>query len=118
MTRRTRINALSQALMIKLLLEGDSSCREIADEVGLHYTTVREYCTALHRVGAAHVVRYDPDRSGRHVMPVLKLGYGADAVRVRMTGAQRQRLCRQRRKQAVLLGLKPSRKTERQGAAA
>lgn len=101
----TRINALSQALVIKHLMKGDSSCREIAEDVGMAYTSVQEYCRALRRQGLLYVVRYDPDMRGRRVMPVYKLGYGADATLTPMTGAQRQLLCRRRRKQAALLGL-------------
>lgn len=104
----TRINALSQALVIKHLMRGDSSCREIAEDVGMAYTSVQEYCRALRRQGLLYVVRHDPDMRGRRVMPVYKLGYGVDAPRVPLTGAQRQLVCRRRRKQAVLLGLRPS----------
>lgn len=46
-----KVNAMSQAQLIKLLLDGDRTCAELADESGLHYVTVLEYCRELHKAG-------------------------------------------------------------------
>ena len=52
-------NAITQAHLIKLLLEGDYTCQELADETGLHYVTVLQYTRELYRAGAAYIVRWD-----------------------------------------------------------
>ena len=74
---------------------------ELAEETGLHYVTVRDYCKELHKVRAVHIARFEPDAHGRHTIKVYKLGSGHDARRIRMTGAQRQARSRLKRAMAV-----------------
>ena len=106
MTRRVvKINAILQAQLIKLLLEGEYSCEELAHETGLHYVTVLQYTRELHRAGAARIVRYDKDSRDRDSIKVYKLGAGKDAKRSKLTAAQRQQRVRSRKKMAALLGL-------------
>lgn len=96
--RLIKVNAISQAQLIKLLLEGQHSCEELAELSGLHYVTVLQYCRELYRVEAAHICRWDKDKRGRDLIKIYRLGVGKDAKRQRMTGAQRQAACRARRK--------------------
>lgn len=81
---------MTQAQLIKLLMEGAYNCKELAELTGLHYVTVLQYTRELHKVGAAHIVRWETDERGREAVKVYKLGAGRDARRSRMTEAQRQ----------------------------
>ena len=104
--RIIKINAITQAHLIKLLLEGDYTCQELADETGLHYVTVLQYTRELYRAGAAYLVRWDKDSRGRDVLKVYKLGVGRDTKRARMTDAQKQARYRAKDQMARLLGVK------------
>lgn len=103
-----KINAHFYAKLIKAMIPGDLNCQELADETGLHYVTVLEYTRELHKAKAAHIARWEKDSRGRDVIKVYKLGTGKDAVRQRLTGAERQERVRARRaaaqKAAVLAG--------------
>ena len=93
-----KINAVTQARLIKLLLEGVYTCEQLAEETGLHYVTVLQYTRELHRFGAAHISSWEKDSRGRDVIKVYKLGEGRDAKREKLTGAQRQARTREKRK--------------------
>ena len=103
--RVVKINAISQAKLIKLLLDGDRTCQELAEETGLHYVTVLQYTRELHREKAVHICRWDKDSRGRDLLKVYKIGKARDAKREKLTGAQRQQRARDRRKMAKLLGV-------------
>lgn len=105
MKRIVKIGAVTYAQLIKHMLEGELSCQELADITGLHYITVLQYTRELYRAGAAHVVRYDPDARGRRSVRVYKIGVGKDAKRTPLPPAQRQKVSRQRKNNARLLGL-------------
>ena len=85
-----KINALAQAQLIKLLLDGVYTCHELAEQSGLHYVTVLHYTRELHAAGAAHICAWEKDSRGRDAIKVYKIGEGRDAKRKKMTGAQRQ----------------------------
>lgn len=93
-----KINAISQAHLIKLLLEGTHTCAELAEATGLHYVTVLHYTRELHKVKAAHICMWEKDNRGRDLLKVYKLGEGQDAKRRKMTAMQRQKLYRERKK--------------------
>lgn len=97
-----KINAITQAQLIKLLLEGIYTCQQLADETGLHYVTVLQYTRELHRFGAAHIAHWEKDSRGRDVLKVYKLGNGKDAKRQKLSGAERQARTRQKRKAVEL----------------
>lgn len=103
--RQIKVNAITQARLIKLMLEGDRNCQELADETGLHYVTVCQYTRELHRVGAVHIVRWDEDRNGRQNIRVYKIGVGKDVKPRRMTVAERQTRYRHKKRMATQLGL-------------
>ena len=84
-----KINAITQAQLIKLLLDGIYTCQQLADETGLHYVTVLQYTRELHRFGAAHISSWEKDCRGRDILKVYKIGAGGDAKRSRLTPAQR-----------------------------
>jgi predicted ArsR family transcriptional regulator len=85
-----KINAICQAQLIKLLLDGVYTCHELAEQTGLHYVTVLHYARELHAAGAAHICAWEKDGRGRDVIKIYKIGEGRDAKRKRMTPAERQ----------------------------
>lgn len=100
--RVIKINAISQARLIALMLEGIYTCRELAEETGLHYVTVLQYTRELRRAGAAHIARWEKDERGRDNLKIYQIGQGRDARRQRLTAAQRQARCRAKKKLRAL----------------
>lgn len=100
-----KVNAMSQALLIKALVPGDLTIPELAEECGLHYQTVRQYLIHLHAAGAIHICRWDQDSRGRYLLRVYKLGPGKDAPRVYVGSSLRTKQYRERKRMAKLLGL-------------
>lgn len=98
-----KINAITQARLIKLLLDGTYTCQELADETGLHYVTVLQYTRELHRFKAAHITMWEKDSWGRDAIKVYKLGEGKDARRAKMTPAERQARHRQKKQQIQVI---------------
>ena len=103
--RQIKINAITQAHLIRLLLDGTYTCPELAEETGLHYVTVLQYTRELHRAGAAHIASWEKDKRGCDVLKVYKLGVGRDAKRSRKTHAERQTAYRAKKKQMKIMEL-------------
>lgn len=100
--RLIKINAITQAQLIKLLLDGTYNCKELAQETGLHYVTVLQYTRELHRARAAHIAGWEKDSRGRDLAKIYKLGVGKDAKRQRKTDAEKQVAYRIKQKQISL----------------
>lgn len=106
--KQIKMGAVLYAQMCALMLQGDLTCQELADETGLHLVTVYQYTREMHRFGAAHIVRYEPDVRGRHIVKIYKLGKGKNAPRITMTPAERTARYRYKLraiKEANLLGV-------------
>jgi len=103
--RQIKINAITQAHLIKLLLEGTYTCQELATETGLHYVTVLQYTRELHRAGAAHISGWEKDRRGCDVAKIYKLGAGRDAKRQRKSDAEKQAAYRTKQRQIKIMEL-------------
>ena len=88
--RIVKINAMSQAKLIALMLDGVYTCEQLAEETGLHYVTVLQYTRELHRAKAAHISSWENDCRGRDAIKVYQIGRGRDAKREKLTAAQRQ----------------------------
>lgn len=101
--RIIKINAITQAHLIKLLLDGTYSCAELAEHTGLHYVTVLHYTRELHRAGAAHIASWEKDLRGRDLVKIYKLGAGKDAKRHKYTQAERQAAYRTKQQQLNLI---------------
>ena len=101
--RMIKINAITQAHLIKLLLEGTYTCQELANETGLHYVTVLQYTRELHRAGAAHISGWEKDPRGRDLAKIYKLGEGNDKRRHRKSDAEKQIAYRAKKKQIKLM---------------
>jgi len=98
MRKQVKMGAVLYAQMCAIMLAGDLTCQEIADETGLHLVTVYQYTREMHRFGAAHIVRYEADARGRHIIKIYKLGKGRDATRTKLTQAERQKRMRDKRR--------------------
>lgn len=94
------MGAVLYARMVEMMLHGTFSCKEMAEETGLHYVTVLEYTRELYRAGAAHIHCWDKDSHGRDLIKIYKIGKGKDAKRSALTKAERQ--ARHRRKVAAI----------------
>lgn len=103
--RIVKINAFTQARLIKLLLDGSHNCMELAEETGLHYVTVLQYTRELHRVGAAHICMWEKDTRGRDLVKIYKLGKGRDAKREKMTPVERTARYRAKQKNLQLINV-------------
>lgn len=103
--RIIKVNAITQARLIKLLLEGTYTCQELAEETGLHYVTVCQYARELHRAGAAHISGWEKDQRGRDLVKIYKLGAGKDKPRQRKSGAEKQVAYRAKKKQMKIMEL-------------
>lgn len=101
--RQIKINAITQAKLIKLLLEGTYTCKELAEMTGLHYVTVLQYTRELHRAKAAYISAWDKDPRGRDLAKIYKLGEGRDAKRQKITAGDRQRAYRTKLKQMKIM---------------
>ena len=74
----TRVNALAFSIMIKFLLDGGYTAKELAETTGLAIATVRNYLNSLHRAGAIYVSGWDQDDCGRYKAKQFALGEGID----------------------------------------
>jgi hypothetical protein len=94
------------ALLVKAMIDGTMTCRELAEYTGLHYLTVLHYTKAMHKAGAAHVAAWENDSVGRCSIRVYRLGPGKDAKKPTRTRAQVCADRRARKRDAEFLGLK------------
>lgn len=101
--RVVKLNAVSQAQLIKFMFEGSYNCKELAELTGLHYVTVLQYTRELHEAGAAHICMWDKDARGRDAIKIYKLGPGKDKKREKMTDAERQAKYREKLKQKLMI---------------
>ena len=92
-----KINAICQAQLIKLLLDGVYTCHELAEQTVLHYVTVLQYTRELHAAGAAYICAWEKDTRGRDAIKIYKIGEHRDAQRKKLTGAQRQAKSREKK---------------------
>lgn len=92
---------MSQAQLIKLMMQGTHSVKEMADLTGLHYVTVLNYTKELHKAGVTHISTWRKDTAGRDALKIYKMGSGEDAKKTSMTAGERQRKYRERLKNKV-----------------
>jgi len=83
-----KVNAMSYAMLIKLLMDGTRTAEELAQETGLHKQTVYDYTKELHKRKAVFIADWEKDNMGRDCMPIYMIGTDPDAKRTAMTRAQ------------------------------
>jgi len=76
---------------------------DIVEATGVHETTAARLVHALHKEGVVHITGWVEDTLGRDQTPVFTFGAGADAPRKKLTGAERNRNYRDRKRLAKLL---------------
>lgn len=84
--RAGKVNALSYALLIKLLADGTRTCKELAEETGLHVMTIYDYTYHLHKANVIHICTWEG--SGRQQTRIYMLGDKADVPRPSKTRRQ------------------------------
>jgi len=102
-----KVNALSQAHLVRLLFEGGYSRAELAERAGLHYATVVSYVAHFRRVNIAYIDEYLPDSRGRLCVPGYKIGLDQPDMKrpKKPTPAQRQQATRNKRKSIEIIQL-------------
>ena len=99
--RGHKVNAMTFAIMTKLLMEGTRTCQELADETGLHKLTVYDWTRELHRQGVIHICMWEGE--GRSSTRIFKFGPGKDAPRPVKTRKQISEDYKTRKKSVQLL---------------
>lgn len=93
-----RINASSNARLIKSLINNDMTYREMADHIGLHYLTVARYMRELHKHKVIHICEWRKDARGCANERVWSFGEARDAKKPAPIPAnQRKRVLRARK---------------------
>lgn len=94
-----KVNQETYARVFASLLHGPGSCYELAEETGMHLTTMQSLMNCLKKHKVVHVVAWEKDGRGRDTTPVFAFGRGRDKPRAKMTSAERTAKCRARKKQ-------------------
>lgn len=102
-SKKIRLNATLNARMIKMLLYGEATVHEIADETGLGPETVSRYCRELRKQKAAHIAGWEKNVRGVDATAIWTLGRGVDAPRSAVPSSQRTRAYRERQKQLQMI---------------
>ena len=97
MKRTTRVNALAFSIMIKSLLDGGYTAKELAETTGLAIATIRDYVNYMHKTGAVYISGWEQDDCGRHKARQYALGEGVD-MRKPKPAPQKQKSARWRAK--------------------
>jgi hypothetical protein len=99
-----RINASSNARLIKLLVDNDATCYEAADHVGLHYLTVARFMRELHKQKVIHICEWRRDSRGCANERVWGFGERRDARKPpALTNTQRKQAARARKVQRAMI---------------
>lgn len=93
--RIVKVGAISYAQLVKLLLDGLYTTRELAEQTGLHYVTVCQYTRELYRAKAVYICDWQPDTRDRDCLKIYKIGTGKDKLRRKLSAKERQRRHRQ-----------------------
>lgn len=92
-----KVNAMSYAKLIALMLEGEYPRSTLAEFTGLSRLTVDDYVRELHKQKAAHICRIEADALGRMSVKIFKIGRGVDAKSKPLTATQRSANRRERK---------------------
>jgi predicted ArsR family transcriptional regulator len=91
-----KMNPIMLALLVRELQPGEYTCAQLAERIGLHPLTVRDYVKAMHNAKVVHLARWAPDSRGRMCVRIYKLGQGVDAPRRPRTAEQNRAAYRAR----------------------
>lgn len=100
-----KVNQDMYARLFKMLLDDPMTAHELAEETGMHLITAQSLMRTMKKHKVVHVCAWEPDRLGRDVTPVYKLGGGKDKPRHKFTAAERTARYRARQNSiATLMG--------------
>jgi len=99
---RTKINALTYAILLRELMDGDKNCHQLAEATGLNVQTIYDHTKAMYKIGVIHVHEWEADTKGRCAVRIYKLGPGKDAKKFTKTRQQVSADYRTRQKQILL----------------
>ena len=101
--KMVKIGALSNATLMFNLLEGTYTCKQLAEQTGLHYGTVLNYASALYKIGACHICGWEEDARGRRTVRVYQLGFGTDMKKPIMTSKEKSQRYRTKQRNKKML---------------
>ena len=99
--RAHKVNAMSFAILCKLMMDGTRTCTELADETGLHVMTIYDWTATLHKHGVIHICMWEGE--GRSSTRIFKFGPGKDEPRPIKPRARVSAEYRAKKKAAQLL---------------
>lgn len=99
----TKIGALTLTNLLANLMHGDMTCKELAEETGLHYSTVLNYTRAMHKGGVVHITRWEKCSDGRCKIKIYKLGKNKDAKKQLVTRIEQRKRYKEKMKQKALI---------------
>ncbi len=102
-----KMNQEKYALAIKELMETPCTAHDIVEATGVHIVTAQNLMRTFLRHKIVHVSAWDPDSRGRDMTPVYSFGPGRNAKRRKKSAAERQQQCRDKKKMAALVSLRP-----------
>lgn len=100
--KKARINHISILELIRALEPGTMTAKELAEESGLHYVTVLEFCRLARRQNMIHIAMFEKDTRGRDIVKIYKWGRGADAKRTRIPDKVKSAAYRKRKEQMAM----------------
>ena len=97
--RPTTINYLSVAALMRALLDGPATVKDLMHESGLSACTCRRYVNALRKARVIHVKLWDVDSYGKRSLASYAIGDKTDAPRNPKSSAEREAARRERLRQ-------------------
>ena len=97
--RPTTINYLSVAALMRALLDGPATVKDLMHESGLSACTCRRYVNALRKARVIHVKLWDVDSYGKRSLASYAIGDKDDAPRTPKSSAEREAARRERLRQ-------------------
>lgn len=76
---KLRVNAMTNAVLIRELMDGPSTAAELAELVGLSKQTITRYLMAMHRKKCIRIAGWDRDSSGKQSIRCFGFGDAPDA---------------------------------------
>lgn len=98
-----KVNALMMAQLMKHLMEGDYTCKELAEETGLHYVTVLHYTREMYREGVIHICKWDRRPDTKDPIRIYKFGSKPDAKKKIFTEAEKKQRYRDKKRQMDMI---------------
>ena len=89
--RRSRMNMLTMAQTLRIVLSGRFTRQEIVDATGIHDVTAMRWVNTMRKLRLIHVADWLPDTLGRDGIAVFELGDAPDKKRRALSGRERAR---------------------------